>query len=180
MSLKRVDRADADLRAYLLGQLPEEQQQRVEARIFADEQAQEEMLAVEEDLIDDYVRGDLSASDRANFESHFLSSERRAQKESLARALAATLDTSSEEFHSVSSYRLRVPWAAAAAAVLVIAAAAWFALRSGPAPIPPPQQPGRVAAPDNRAAIPDAAPRPPDPPAGGSEAAPMKPPQQAV
>ena len=73
---------------YLLGGLPEDEQVRVEERAFSDREYLGIIEAVEADLIDAYVRGELSASDRQQFERRFLASRERRTKVEFARALA--------------------------------------------------------------------------------------------
>src|SRR4029450_11095687 len=73
---------------YLLGDLPEEEQARVEDRAFSDRQYLEEILSAEDDLIDQYVRGGFSDLVSRQFECRFLSSAGRQQKVEFARALA--------------------------------------------------------------------------------------------
>jgi hypothetical protein len=76
------------LARYLLGQLPEGEQQRIEESFFSDEEFLAELLVVEDDLIDDYVRGQLSASERERFEKFFLASPRRQQRVAFATTVA--------------------------------------------------------------------------------------------
>ena len=57
---------------YLLGELPEEQQVEIEDRAFSDKDYLATITTVENDLIDEYVRGELSPSDQQRFESRFL------------------------------------------------------------------------------------------------------------
>jgi hypothetical protein len=54
---------------YLLGELPEEQQVEIEDRAFADKEYLASITAVENDLIDEYVRNELSQTQRQLFES---------------------------------------------------------------------------------------------------------------
>ncbi len=77
--------------AYLLGDLPEEKQCEIEDRAFQDRHYHQEILAVESDLIDEYVRGELSDSWRRQFEERFLASTERRNKVAFARALATVL-----------------------------------------------------------------------------------------
>ena len=72
---------------YLLGQLSEEERAQVEERFFKDEEYEETLRSVENELIDEYVRGLLSDADRESFETFFLISARRRQKVKFARAL---------------------------------------------------------------------------------------------
>lgn len=73
---------------YLLGELPDDEQIRLEDRAFSDKQYMQNVLAVEGELIDDYVRGSLSGRRRGQFERRFLASHERRQKVEFARALA--------------------------------------------------------------------------------------------
>jgi hypothetical protein len=73
---------------YLLGDLPEEEQARLEDRAFSDGDYMRNIVAVESELIDEYVRGGLSDSDRLQFERRFLASAERQRKVEFARALA--------------------------------------------------------------------------------------------
>src|SRR5688572_10872582 len=73
---------------YLLGELPEEQQIEIEDRAFEDKEYLASITAVENDLIDEYVRRDLSDADRRKFESRFLASAERRKRVEFAKALA--------------------------------------------------------------------------------------------
>ena len=76
------------LTLYLLGQLPEEEQVRVEDRAFSDPDYLSALEDVEADLIDSYVRGQLPAANRLAFERRFFTSRRRVDKVEFARALS--------------------------------------------------------------------------------------------
>lgn len=73
---------------YLLGELSEEQQVEIEDRAFADREYLASITAVENDLIDEYVRHELSDADRRKFESRFLASAERRKRVEFAKALA--------------------------------------------------------------------------------------------
>jgi hypothetical protein len=77
---------------YLLGELPEEQQVEIEDRAFSDQEFMAGITAVEDDLIDEYVREEMSQTDCRRFEARFLASEPRRKKVEFARALAQLLD----------------------------------------------------------------------------------------
>ena len=62
---------------YLLGELSEQERTELEDRAFEDRKVLEEILAVEQDLIDDYVSGDIPEERRADFQKHFLASAER-------------------------------------------------------------------------------------------------------
>jgi len=75
------------IKSYLLGQLPEEDGAEVEARLLTDREFCEELSIGEDDLVEQYLSGALSAADREDFESHFVVSPERRQKVRFARAL---------------------------------------------------------------------------------------------
>jgi hypothetical protein len=86
MRSKRDD--DALLIPFLLGSLSEEVQIQVEDNAFADPEYMNAMEAAEADLIDAFVRGELSPTDLRAFESRFMTSPGRLRKIEFARALA--------------------------------------------------------------------------------------------
>jgi hypothetical protein len=150
------------MRAFLLGRMSEEEQERVEARVFGSDAAQEELLAFEEDLIDEYVGGGLSGPDRARFESYFLSSGRRERKVAVARAFAAGVAAEREPSKRawLTSRCVQLPLAAAAGLAIVVAG--WLALgRERPLVTPEDVQPQATR---ERVAVPDAV-APPSAPA---------------
>jgi len=73
---------------YLLGELSDEQQVEIEDRAFADKDYLASITAVENDLIDEYVRHELSETDRRNFERRFLASAARRKRVEFAKSLA--------------------------------------------------------------------------------------------
>jgi len=82
---------------YLLGELPEEQQVEIEDRAFSDKDYLATITTVENDLIDEYVRGELSAADRLRFESRFLASAERRKRVEFAKALRTVVSTVPEK-----------------------------------------------------------------------------------
>jgi anti-sigma factor RsiW len=77
-----------ELRQYLLGDLTEEARRRVEQRLLTEPDFLEELLAGEEELIDEYVGDELSGDERLKFERHFLGTPERRRQLSFARALS--------------------------------------------------------------------------------------------
>jgi hypothetical protein len=61
------DKQHAILRRYLLGELPEAERSELADRYFVDEEFFDELLDVENELVDQYVRGQLSSEERKNF-----------------------------------------------------------------------------------------------------------------
>ena len=76
---------------YLLGQLPQEEQAELERRYLADDTLFEELLAIEDDLRDAYVRGELSRPDREAFEQRLLTAPSQKQEQEFARTLCRYL-----------------------------------------------------------------------------------------
>ncbi len=75
------------LRRYLLGWLEPEEQERLEKQLLIDDEYLEELSAAEDELIDSYVHGNLSAPERERFNQHFLAVSERRQRLSFAEAL---------------------------------------------------------------------------------------------
>ena len=80
---------------YLLGELSEAEQAKVEEAYFADDSLFERFLTVKDDLLDAYSRGDLTGDKRERFEEHYLASKARRQKVEETRELIQTATTSS-------------------------------------------------------------------------------------
>lgn len=72
---------------YLLGELTAGERDGIEDRLFIDEALADEIDETENDLIDEYVRGELSPAQVKSFERFFLISERRREKLDVARVL---------------------------------------------------------------------------------------------
>src|SRR5215813_1334449 len=70
---------------YLLGSLPQEETERFDELCFVDDEFAERLSVVENDLVDTYVRGELSGRNLERFDSHYLASPRRREKVRVAR-----------------------------------------------------------------------------------------------
>jgi anti-sigma factor RsiW len=86
MKPERID--ESFLVKYLLGDLSPDEEIQVEDRAFADADYLAALETAEADLIDSYVRGQLSQTDRRRFERRFLASPQRRRKVAFARDLA--------------------------------------------------------------------------------------------
>lgn len=75
------------LREYLLGELKEAEQQALEQRLMADTELFDLLQVAEDELVDDYVSGALTASEEGRFDGFFLSTSERRRKLSFAMAL---------------------------------------------------------------------------------------------
>lgn len=78
---------------YLLGELPDDEQLRLEARFFTDDELYQQLLALEDELAYDYAAGGLSPEQRLKFERRFLETPQTRQKVELA---GAVLDKAAE------------------------------------------------------------------------------------
>jgi DNA-directed RNA polymerase specialized sigma24 family protein len=87
---------------YLLGVVGDTERRAVEEQFFAPDADLNVLLQAEDELIDDYVRGTLSTSDRRLFESNFLCTRRRRQRLELVQSLVQVLAQTVSE-RSVSS-----------------------------------------------------------------------------
>jgi len=124
---------------YLLGALPEEQQVEIEDRAFSDREYLASITAVENDLIDEYVRGELSATERQRFETRFLASAERRKRVEFAKALRTVVSESPAPEKNRTTWSWRdslyaflngfnptARLAFVAATILVVAGAAWL------------------------------------------------------
>lgn len=75
-----------DVRLWLLGLLSQEQGESLEQRLITDTGAFDEIPIVEEELIDEYLSGELSERESAAFESYFMNSAERRQQFRVAKA----------------------------------------------------------------------------------------------
>ncbi|HKS11087.1 MAG TPA: hypothetical protein VJS13_16170 [Pyrinomonadaceae bacterium] len=67
--------SEQEIRAYLLGGLSPEQHSELAAAIHNDAELQEELLAIQEELFDQYLAGSFTSDEQQYFKTHFLSSE---------------------------------------------------------------------------------------------------------
>src|SRR5437899_620032 len=78
---------DPLLTRYLLGALPAEEAERLDGLSITDEELAARLKAVENDLVDDYVRGEVTGENLARFKTFYLASAKRRQKVQFAKAL---------------------------------------------------------------------------------------------
>ena len=81
---------DETIIAYLLGELPEDEAERIERCYLEDESLFQRLEEVEDELVDDYVGGALAPTKQAAFENYFLRTTERLEKVEFARAMAET------------------------------------------------------------------------------------------
>ena len=80
------------VRRYLLGDLPEDEQLQLEQRYFADSEAFEQVWEWENELVDSYVRGQLTKPERDLFERNYLITPKHQQRVAVARSLVQAAD----------------------------------------------------------------------------------------
>ena len=133
MSPKAMDAVT--LRRYLLGQLPEGEQEALDLWLLSEDEAYDLIAAAEDDLIDDSVAGRLNMHDQERFQNHFLLAPERQRKLDFARRLRNYLDQPRESAIAktpslmeqiVALFRYRPAFAAATALVAVSVAVGGF------------------------------------------------------
>lgn len=85
--MRWTDEDERSVRAYLLRELADEEQGQIEERLLSDRDYAELLLIIEDELVDSYVRGDLSENERKDLERFFLTAPGRRRKLKLAKAL---------------------------------------------------------------------------------------------
>ncbi len=89
---QETGQSDRQLVDYVLGLLPEDQAERLDEESIADDAIAARLRIVEDDLVDDYVRGRLEGVTLARFESHYLSSPRRRARVRFAEGFLRAID----------------------------------------------------------------------------------------
>jgi len=133
---------------YLLGELSEGQEIEIEDQAFEDKALQRTISAVESDLIDDYLRGELTDLRKRQFELRFLASANRRKRVEFGAALLAVTQTAlpatkPHRTTTLSMLSLResiaaliqgltpvARFAATAAVIVIVATAGWRLFRS--------------------------------------------------
>lgn len=117
---------DRQLADYILGLLDEADTERLDEASVADDVVAARLRAVEDDMVDAYVRGTLPAERLLRFERYYLASARRREKVAFARTFVRTVDRAAVAAPMVpmaaTPASRRTVWRlVAVAAVLVIA-----------------------------------------------------------
>ena len=120
--------SDDELVRYLLGDLPEEQAERLDEQSVVDDAFAERLRIVEDDLLDAYASGRLTGERRRRFEAFYLSSPRRRERAAFAGRLLQAVDQEHRRDHSPLAASRWLPWAAAAMLALC-AAGGWLVVR---------------------------------------------------
>jgi anti-sigma factor RsiW len=87
--LEKIANNDQLIARYLLGRLSESEAERLDELSLTDDEFAARLQVVENDLVDAYVRGELSGEELESFHSYYLASPRRREKVAIARGLQA-------------------------------------------------------------------------------------------
>jgi hypothetical protein len=125
-----------NIKKYLLGLLTGAELETLERSLLTDDQLFEEVQIAEDELVDDYLNGELSPDERDLFEKHFLVDPESRNKMRLGRALdkhlsALPLKPSEKTLFRLFPFKHRAaPYAIAAALLIIISIASVFIFRS--------------------------------------------------
>lgn len=98
--------SEQEMRTYLLGSLSPERQTELAALIHGDAELQEELLALKEELFDQYLAGSLTADEQLDFQTHLLNTESGQEHLNFARLFQRYRDS---KFAGAASAVDRVP-----------------------------------------------------------------------
>jgi len=88
----KIDLSENLIRRYLLGELTESDQAALEHELLTDRDEFDRVWAIENELIDGYVRGEMSSADRERFEGHYLASPLHRERVAIAESFLADID----------------------------------------------------------------------------------------
>jgi hypothetical protein len=100
---KQTFGSDQTIIKYLLNEMPPGDQERFEEAYFSDGNLFEQVQALEEELIEDYVKGNLSSHESRLFEDHYLASDERSARVEAARQLVELCSLKAEAQASPNS-----------------------------------------------------------------------------
>jgi hypothetical protein len=105
-----MDEPEQIMKRYLLGELSESEQSALEEKYFTDPQFFNQILKAESELVDTYVRGQLSNEVRERFEQSYMAHPARSERVKFAAALATKLNQTEESETSSEQPVLQVSW----------------------------------------------------------------------
>ena len=91
-----------EIREYLLGSLTEAETERFDELSFTNDSFAEDLKAAENELVDDFVNGELTGETLEKFDSHYLVSPLRREKVEFARSLQVFAERKSAEMESTA------------------------------------------------------------------------------
>ena len=129
---------DVEARRFLLGQLPPAEQGRIEELAFENPQTFNFLESVEDDLIDEFIKGELSAIEEKQFNDHFLSLPDRRNNLRISRLLQQHFGT----VPNLPWFKRQRTWVAVLAALALVIFAVWIFNRIWESRKPVPVQAG--------------------------------------
>ena len=106
----KIDQSENLIRRYLLGELAEADQAALEQELLIDRGKFDRVWAVENELVDSYVRGEMSRADRKRFESHYLASPLHRERVAIAESFLTNIDQAAGETVELSEKEPVVVW----------------------------------------------------------------------
>jgi hypothetical protein len=85
--MKEEPMTDALLREFLLGKINDEERERIENLYLTDSQTRERVLAVEQDLIEDYLEDGLTPEDKARFLLRYAQTDKQRRNLRITRSI---------------------------------------------------------------------------------------------
>ncbi|HKR13306.1 MAG TPA: hypothetical protein VJT15_14685 [Pyrinomonadaceae bacterium] len=109
--MKEEATTDALLRQFLLGKVEDEERERIESLFLTDSSMRDRVLAVEQDLVEDYLEGLLSSGDREAFLLHYAQTAEQERKLRITKSIKDWAGTGSEttETHEAKADSLDQP-----------------------------------------------------------------------
>src|SRR5262245_21108624 len=104
----KMDQRENLIRRYLLGELTGADQTAFEQELLRDRGKFDRVWAVENEMVDSYVRGEMSRADRKRFEAHYLASP--LHRVAIAEAFLTIIDEAPGETVEVREKESGVPW----------------------------------------------------------------------
>jgi len=129
---------DKTLRAYLLGDLPGKEQEEIDGWVLTADDAYDLLNAAEDDLIEDSLRGKLTAHELERLNSYFLVTEERQRKLQFSRSFHNFIQLENHHkseppfWETVTSFfrvHAAVAYAASALFLLLVIGNVWFISR---------------------------------------------------
>ena len=100
--MKEDSVTDALLREFLLGKLADEDRERIESLFLTDPQTRERVLALEQDLVDDYLEDGLSEGDKERFVSRYARTDGQRRKLRITAAIKDWAVTEARASHQAT------------------------------------------------------------------------------
>lgn len=97
----KIDHGENLIHRYLLGELTETDQTAFELELLTDRDKFDQVWSIENELIDSYVRGEMSGADRERFESHYMASSLHRERVGIARLFLENIDQQAAEDYEV-------------------------------------------------------------------------------